>query len=116
MRTKRQQRPQPKDLKTSRRLATTARAVGQGIGATLRGRHETQKGRRQLVSEAKLKTILKDWPAPQKNIADQMVAKYGLPNEATTTKLFWYNNAGGNGPNYRAISCCITGRRSTRIS
>jgi hypothetical protein len=91
--TKRKQRPQPKDLKTSQRLATTARAVGQGVRATLRGRHETQKGRRQLVSEAKLKSILKDWPTPQKNIADQMVAKYGLPNEATTTKLFWYNNA-----------------------
>ena len=90
--TKRKQRPQPKDLKTGQRLATTARAVGQGISAALRGKHETQKGRRHLVSEAKLKSILKDWPAPQKNIADQMVAKYGLPNEATTTKLFWYNN------------------------
>jgi len=90
--TKRKQRPQPKDLKTGQRLATTARAVGQGIGAILRGKHETQKGRKQLVSEAKLKSILNDWPAPQKNIANQMVAKYGLPNEATATKLFWYNN------------------------
>jgi hypothetical protein len=90
--TKRKQRPQPKDLKTGQRLATTARAVGQGISAALRGKHETQKGRRHLVTEAKLKSILKDWPAPQKNIADQMVAKYGLPNEASPTKLFWYNN------------------------
>jgi hypothetical protein len=73
-------------------LATTGRAVGQGVMHTLRGKHESQKGRREIVSEAKLKSILKDWPAPQKRIADQMIAKYGLPNEATPTKLFWYEN------------------------
>jgi hypothetical protein len=91
-RTKRKPRPQPKDLTTGKRLATTGRAVAQGVSATLRRKHEDQKGRRHLVSEAELKSLLKDWPAPQKNIADQMLAKYGLPNEATPTKLFWYRN------------------------
>jgi hypothetical protein len=90
--TKRKQRPQPLDLKTGQRIATTARAVGKGVSHTLRRKHESQKGKRELVSEAKVQSILKDWPAAQKNIADQMIAKYGLPNEATTTKLFWYKN------------------------
>jgi hypothetical protein len=90
--TKRKQRPQPLDLKTSQRLATTARAVVQGITHELRGKHETQKGRRQMVGEAQIRRILHGWPAPQKNIAQQMIAKYGLPNEATATKLFWYRN------------------------
>jgi hypothetical protein len=90
--TKRKAQPQPKDLKTGQRLATTARAVAQGIGHTLRRRHETQKGKQYLVSEARVNFILEDWPAPQKNIAQQMIAKYGLPNEATSSKLFWYRN------------------------
>jgi hypothetical protein len=90
--TRRRAQPQPKDLKTSQRLATTGRAVAQGISYTLRRKHESQAGKRHLVGEARLKGILKDWPAPQKNVAKQMIAKYGLPNEATPTKLFWYNN------------------------
>jgi hypothetical protein len=89
---KRKQRPQPKDLKTHQRLAMTGRAVRQGITHTMRRKHESQKGRRELVSESKVKSILKEWPAPQKKMADQMIAKYGLPNEATSTKLFWYEN------------------------
>jgi hypothetical protein len=76
---RRRQQPQPKDLKTHQRLATTGRAVAQGITHTLRRKHESQAGKRHLVSEAQFKSILKDWPAPQKNVAKQMVAKYGLP-------------------------------------
>jgi hypothetical protein len=91
--TKRKEQPQPMDLDTGERLGSTARAVGQGIAAKLRGKHETQKGRRQVVNEARIARLLKDWPAPQKNIAKQMIAKYGFPNEATSTKLFWYENA-----------------------
>jgi hypothetical protein len=89
---KRKRRPQPKDLKTHQRLATTARAVAQGVTHTLRRKHETQAGKRHVVSESELKFILNDWPAPQKNVAQQMIAKYGLPNEATPTKLSWYEN------------------------
>ena len=44
------------------------------------------------MSEVWLKSIFKKWPSPQKNIARQMIAKYGLPNEATPTKRFWYRN------------------------
>ena len=90
--TKRKRQPQPLDLKTRQRLATTARAVAQGFSYKLRGKHETQSGRRELVTEAEVEAILTDWPTPQKNIARQMMAKYGLPNEAAPTKLFWYRN------------------------
>lgn len=92
--TKRKEQPQPLDLDTGERLATTGRAVAQGIAHELRGEHETQKGARHTVSIAEVEKIIEDWPAPQKNIARQMIEKYGQPNEATTTKLFWY----GNGP------------------
>jgi hypothetical protein len=92
--TKRQEQPQPLDLKTGERLGSTARAVGQGIAHELRGEHETQKGARQTVAAGEVEKIVESWPVAQKNIAGQMIEKYGLPNEATPTKLFWY----GNGP------------------
>ena len=90
--TKRKEQPQPLDLDTGERLGSTARAVGQGIAHKLQGEHETQKGARQMVAAAEVEKIIENWPAAQKNIAGQMIEKYGLPNEATPTKLFWYNN------------------------
>jgi len=41
---------------------------------------------------AQVRTNIEDWPEAQKNIANQMIEKYGPPNEATNTKLFWYRN------------------------
>src|ERR1043165_747531 len=84
--------PQPKDLTTSERLATTGRAVAQGIGHKLEGEHETEDGGRRTVDPAQVELIIEKWPAAQKNVARQMIAKYGMPNEATPTKLFWYRN------------------------
>jgi hypothetical protein len=90
--TKIHEHPQPLDLKTGERLATTGRAVAQGIVHELRGEHETQPGERHSVSMAEVERIIEDWPASQKNIAQQMIEKYGPPNEATYSKLFWYKN------------------------
>jgi hypothetical protein len=87
------EQPQPLDLETSERLGTTARAVGQGIVHTVKGDYTTQKGEREAVASSEVQRILENWPAPQKNVAEQMIEKYGYPNEATPTKLFWYNNA-----------------------
>jgi len=87
-----EQQPQPLDLETSERLGNTARAVGQGIVHTVKGDYATQKGVHETVPPEQVDTLLESWPGPQKNIAKQMIAKYGYPNEATPTKLFWYNN------------------------
>lgn len=90
---KREEKPQPLDLETSERLGTTARAVAQGVVHTIKGDYTTQKGERERVAAEQVEAILEDWPGPQKNVAKQMIAKYGYPNEATPTKLFWYNNS-----------------------
>jgi hypothetical protein len=87
------QRPQPKDLSTTERLGTTMRAVGQGLHHELQGEHETQHGALETVAEDRVRKIIEAWPSAQRNVADQMIAKYGFPNEATATKLFWYGNA-----------------------
>ncbi|MGH2380799.1 MAG: hypothetical protein ACRDG7_06210 [Candidatus Limnocylindria bacterium] len=85
---------QPKDLDTPERLATTGHAVAQGVAHEMRGEHETQKGEEQRLSVAEAERIIEEWPHAQKNVARQVIDKYGPPNEATPTKLFWY----GNGP------------------
>ena len=90
--TKRQVDPQPLDVSTGKRLTTTARAVAQGIIHELQGEHETELGRQFRTDIAQVRALIEDWPASQKNIADQMIEKYGPPNEATPTKLFWYRN------------------------
>ena len=84
--------PQPKDLDTGERMATTARAVIDGVAREARGEHETEEGARQTVETAEVERIIDGWPDAQKNIARQMLDKYGPPNEATPTKLFWYRN------------------------
>src|SRR4029079_4878893 len=84
MATKHEQ-PQPKELTTAERLATTGRAVVQGIKHTLQGEHETEDGGRHTAGSADVEQIIENWPAPQKNIARQMLENYGMPNEATPT-------------------------------
>jgi len=86
--TKRQRQPQPLDLDTGERLRTTGRAVAQGIAHTLKGDYTSQKGEREAVPDEQVEKILENWPGPQKNVANQMIAKYGYPNEATSTRLF----------------------------
>jgi len=83
---------QPSELGTSERLATTGRAVAQGIALTAAGQHETTEGSSQQVPMAEAQRIVESWPDPQRNVARQMLEKYGAPNEATETKLFWYDN------------------------
>lgn len=83
---------QPEDLSTAERLETTGRAVGQGIAQESKGDHETEEGARHHVELPMAEAIIERWPDAQKNIARQMLDKYGPPNEATPTKLFWYRN------------------------
>jgi hypothetical protein len=83
---------QPKDLDTKERLATTGRAVVDGIVHELGGEHETQQGNRHTVPPSEVERVIAGWPDAQRNVARQMLDRYGPPNEATPTKLFWYAN------------------------
>ena len=94
-----EEQPQPTELDTGERMATTLRAVAQGIAHEARGEHETDEGARQTVAMAEVEKLIDGWPDAQRNVARQMLAKYGPPNEATPTKLFWY----GNGPWKRTV-------------
>lgn len=99
---KRHERPQPKDLGTGERLITTFRAVAQGIAHDARRRHDTEAGAAYSVELSDVEAIIAHWPHAQENVARQMIEKYGAPNEATPTKLFWYRN----GPWKRTVLTC----------
>ena len=90
--TKQHTDPQATDLTTGERLASTGAAVVQGAAHEASGSHETLKGKNFRLTDLETREIIDKWPTPQKNIAEQMIEKYGPPNEATPTKLFWYDN------------------------
>jgi hypothetical protein len=79
-----------RDLDTPERLATTGRAVVEGVAHALKGEHETERAAKQHVVQSVSEAIIGDWPEAPKKLAQQMIEKYGPPNEATPTRLFWY--------------------------
>src|SRR5918994_1023650 len=87
-----QEQPQPKDLTTGERLKMTLGAVAQGIRYTLKGEHQTEGKAELTVAPEDVERIIAGWPDAQKNVARQLLEKYGPPNEATPTRLFWHNN------------------------
>jgi hypothetical protein len=81
-----------RDLPPHERMATTLRAVVDGVAQQVKGEHEGEEAARQTVDRVEAERIIESWPEAQKNIGRQMLDKYGPPNEATPTKLFWYRN------------------------
>lgn len=57
-----------------------------------KGDHETEASDRHFVHLATVEGLVVDWPAAPKRGAEQLLERYGPPNEATPTKLFWYRN------------------------
>ena len=81
-----------KDLTTGERMATLAGAVSDTLLHKAKGEHETESGTRSTVDLAIVEQVIADWPDVPKRGAQQMLERYGPPNEATPTKLFWYRN------------------------
>jgi hypothetical protein len=81
-----------RDLNTRERMATTLRAVAQGVGKEARGEHETEDATRHRVDRGEAERIIQGWPNAPRNVGRQLLEKYGPPNEATPTRLLWYRN------------------------
>jgi hypothetical protein len=80
----------PKNIETTERMATIARASANAMGHKTSGEHETQMGTGFSVPLNEAEAIIETWPEAPKKGAQQMLSQYGPPNEATPTKLFWY--------------------------
>ncbi len=83
---------EPKDMETGERMGTLIGASADAMKHKARGEHETEEGARHVVDRAQVEALIKSWPEAPKMGARQMMEQYGAPNEATPTKLFWYNN------------------------
>ena len=86
------QQPQPEELSTAARLKLTGGALALGIRYNVAGEHQTEGKAALRVNQEDVEQIIASWPAPQQNVARQMLDKYGPPNEATPTRLFWHHN------------------------
>jgi len=53
---------------------------------------EPAPGARYRVSQVEVDGIIAQWPAAPKKVAQETVARYGLPNEATPTLLIWHDS------------------------
>ncbi|MDQ3655067.1 MAG: hypothetical protein M3457_08310 [Chloroflexota bacterium] len=79
-----------KDLDTGERMATLAGAMADAIQHQAKGEHETEDGARSTMDLSTVETLIEGWPDAPKRGARHMLERYGPPNEATPTKLFWY--------------------------
>jgi hypothetical protein len=53
---------------------------------------QEQAGSQVQVDPLAARKVLEDWPNPPREVAEKTIEKYGLPNEATYSRLIWYNN------------------------
>lgn len=81
----------PGDLSPKERVATIGTAAADAVEHKLKGEHETQLGADVSVPLTDAERIVEGWPAAPQKGARQMLQQYGAPNEATPTKMFWYN-------------------------
>jgi hypothetical protein len=80
----------PKNLETTERMATIARASANAMIHKSHGEHQTEGGVNFSVPLNEAEAIIESWPKAPQEGARKMLERYGPPNEATPTKLFWY--------------------------
>lgn len=83
----------PKDVPTPERMKRLGQATGNAVTHKLHGEHETAHGASRTVDRSEVESVIVGWPEAPKTMAEQMMERYGSPNEMTPTKLFWYNNS-----------------------
>jgi len=83
----------PADIEARKRLAVLANATADATALMERGQHETAKGAQTTVPPEEVVEIIGTWPEAARMGVQQMVLQYGQPNEATPTKLLWFDRA-----------------------
>ena len=83
----------PATLEPHIRLTVLANAVADATALTAAGEHETAFGAQSEVPPGHVEAITADWPEATRLGVQRMVMQYGAPNEATATKLLWFDCA-----------------------
>jgi hypothetical protein len=79
------------DVPTHQRMLSLATAQASARDLQARGATASELGAdRHDVSLDEAQRILDAWPAAPRKVAEKLLDHYGPPNEATSTKMFWY--------------------------
>ena len=78
------------NMNQGEKLSTAATALGSALKVETIG--EAEKPTTTFADMAMVQAILNEWAAMPKKAAEQTIEKYGPPNEAIPSRLFWYNN------------------------
>jgi len=54
--------------------------------------NDTPEGARYQVEQEEVEAIIAEWPAAPKKVAQGLLDRYGMPNEATPSMLIWHNS------------------------
>ncbi|MFN2438871.1 MAG: hypothetical protein ABR503_06695 [Chitinophagaceae bacterium] len=77
-------------MEPKERLSTAATAMGSALSKEASG-SGGEKPTEGVVDVEVVKNLIEGWNALPKKAANQTIEKYGPPNEATTSRLIWYN-------------------------
>jgi hypothetical protein len=80
----------PGDMKPGDRLKTVA--IGAASAAKTAGQQAGEQPTAAVVDMRTVEAITADWPAMSRAGVEEIVGKYGPPNEASESRLIWYNN------------------------
>ena len=78
------------DMTAADRLKTVA--IGAASAAKTAGQQAGEQPTPTLVDMQTVEAITADWPKMSKSAVEEIVGKYGPPNEAMDSRLIWYNN------------------------
>ncbi len=53
---------------------------------------ESAPGSRFHLDPSQIRDFLEEWPPAPKKVAEELIKRYGDPNEATPTLLIWHDN------------------------
>ena len=77
-------------MESKDRLKTVA--IGAMSAAKTAGSQAGEQPTVAVVDARIVEAIIADWPAMSKQGANEIIGKYGPPNEAMDSRLIWYNN------------------------
>ncbi|CAA9269215.1 MAG: hypothetical protein AVDCRST_MAG93-2555 [uncultured Chloroflexia bacterium] len=81
---------EPGDMEPGDRLKTVA--IGAMSAAKTAGQQAGEQPTSTIVDMQTVDTIVASWPTMSQAGVKEIVGKYGPPNEATDSRLIWFNN------------------------
>ncbi|MGN7308683.1 hypothetical protein ACTHQ2_22335, partial [Bacillus subtilis] len=79
-------------MKVTDKLKQVGMSMASDVATRLSGKSGEQPNTEDYVDLELTEAIVKDWSAVSKHGAKEIIEKYGLPDEATPSRLIWYNN------------------------